>query len=79
MFTAGTKQLYLENTLVIMHGVRVVQSYSDKATGWTIWGLIPAEARGFSLLRNIHSISGAHPASYSIDTRCLSRGKVSRA
>jgi hypothetical protein len=79
MFTTVTKQLYIENTLVFTCGVRVVQSYRDKATDWTILGLIPAQARGFSLLQNIHSSPAAQSASHSINIRGLSPGKMSRA
>jgi hypothetical protein len=37
--------------------------------------LRPARARRFSLLRNVQTSSGAHPASYSKVTGLLSRGK----
>ena len=39
---------------------------------------IPAEVRYFSRLRNVHTSSGAHPASYSIPTGVLSRGQSGR-
>jgi len=35
---------------------------------------IPVESRGFSLLQNVKTNSGAYPASYSVGTGVLSRG-----
>jgi hypothetical protein len=39
---------------------------------WMIWDLFLAEARDFSLLRNVLTDSGTHPASYSLGTMVLS-------
>jgi hypothetical protein len=40
---------------------------------------IPAGAKDFSLLKNVQTGSGAHTASYSTDTRVLSRDKAAGA
>jgi hypothetical protein len=39
------------------------------ATGWTAGVRFPAGARDFSFLRSIQDCSGAHPASYPMDTK----------
>jgi len=44
------------------------------AMGWMNWGWILEGARGFSLLQNVQTISGAHPASYRVRTTFLSLG-----
>jgi hypothetical protein len=48
--------------------------YRDETTGWTFQGSNPGGVRDFSLLQNVQTDSGTHPASNSIDTGVLSRG-----
>lgn len=49
--------------------------YSDKATDWTIRGSISdRDSSLFSLLQNIQTDAGTHPASYSVCTGVLSLG-----
>jgi hypothetical protein len=43
-------------------------------TDWTVWGLNPARGMDFSVLQNVQTSSGAHPASYSMGIRVLSHG-----
>jgi hypothetical protein len=51
--------------------VSVVSLETKLRTGWLSVG-IPAEKRGFSLLQNFQTSSGAHPASYSMGTGVVS-------
>jgi hypothetical protein len=38
--------------------------YNDYATGWTVLGLNPVEARDFSILHNVKTGSGVHTATF---------------
>jgi hypothetical protein len=47
----------------------MVRDSSDGiATGWTAGVRFPSKARDFSLFHNLQTGSGAHPASYPMDT-----------
>jgi len=46
--------------------------------GWTGRVRIPAQARDFLFSKTVQTGSGAHPASYSMGTRVLSRGSGSQ-
>jgi hypothetical protein len=50
--------------------------FPDYVTGWAVSVRIPAGVRGLSLLRNVRTGSGVHPASYSMSTKLLPGGKV---
>jgi hypothetical protein len=42
----------------------IVSLYRDCAAGWTVPGSNPVTCKRFSLLQNVQTGSGAHPASY---------------
>jgi hypothetical protein len=48
--------------------------YSIQTTGWMIRIRLPAEAGNFSLCHCVQIGSGAHPASYPMDTRGFPTG-----
>jgi hypothetical protein len=47
---------------------------TDYATGWMIWGSFLGRATNFSVLENIQTCFGTHPASESMGTRVLNPG-----
>jgi hypothetical protein len=49
------------------------------AAGWTVRGMNPCHSRLFSLPKNFQTVSGADPASCSMDNEFLPRNKTERS
>jgi hypothetical protein len=61
------------------YGVGKAQSVKHQAAGWMVWVQFLARARDFSLLHSVQTGSGAHPASYQMDSRAsFSGGSATR-
>jgi hypothetical protein len=53
-------------------------THSEATARWP-GARIPEEARDVSILYNVHTVSGAHSASYKMGTRVLSQGQATEA
>jgi hypothetical protein len=57
----------------VRKGITLNNQYkADNTAGWMVQDLNPVRGKGFSLLQNVQTGTGAHPASYSVGTRVLS-------